>query len=99
MLHAEAVGLGLVVAARVSTLLGLAPPELEGRVADALRHTGLPHDPSTYLTDEVLARVGVDKKRTGDKVKFIAIREVGACEPVEIAVTELGRILRAPLRA
>jgi shikimate kinase/3-dehydroquinate synthase len=99
MLHGEAVGLGLVVAARVSAVLGLSSDELEGRIADALRRTGMPHDPSTYLTDEVLARVGVDKKRTGDKVKFIAIREVGACEPVEIAITDLGRILRAPLRA
>ena len=43
---------------------------------------------------DVLARVGVDKKRVADKVRFIAIREVGRCEPVEIAITELRRILR-----
>jgi shikimate kinase/3-dehydroquinate synthase len=95
MLHGEAVGLGLVVACRVSAALGLADPTLERRVADALLRTGLPHDPNTYLTDDVLARLHVDKKRTGDRVRFIAIREVGACEPVDIPLAELGRILRS----
>ncbi|MEP6865058.1 MAG: 3-dehydroquinate synthase [Deltaproteobacteria bacterium] len=95
MLHGEAVGLGLVVACRVSAALGLADPTLERRVADALIRTGLPHDPNTYLTDDVLARLHVDKKRVGDRVRFIAIREVGACELVDIPLPELGRILRS----
>ena len=99
MLHGEAVGLGLVVACRVSAALGMASPTLEREVADALIRTGLPHDPNTYLTgsaaDDVLARLHVDKKRIADKVRFIAIREVGACESVDIALTELGRILRS----
>jgi shikimate kinase/3-dehydroquinate synthase len=95
MLHGEAVGLGLVVACRVSAALGLASPTLERRVADALQRTGLPHDPNTYLTEDVLARLHVDKKRVADRVRFIAIREVGACEPVDIPLSELGRILRS----
>ncbi|MEO8839962.1 MAG: 3-dehydroquinate synthase, partial [Kofleriaceae bacterium] len=94
MLHGEAVGLGLVAACRVSAALGLADPALERRVAEALERTGLPHDPDTYLTDAVLARLHVDKKRVADRVRFIAIREVGACEPVELAVTELTELVR-----
>jgi shikimate kinase/3-dehydroquinate synthase len=94
LLHGEAVGLGLVVACRVSTALGLASKELEASVAGALQRTGLPHDPDPYLRDEVLARLQLDKKRTGDRVKFIAVRDVGTCEPVDITLTELGRILR-----
>ena len=96
MLHGEAVGLGLVVACRVSAALGLASPTLERQVADALIRTGLPHDPNTYLTDDVLARLHVDKKRVADRVRFIAIREVGSCEPVDIELAELRRILRSP---
>ena len=92
--HGEAVGLGLVVACRVSAALGLASASLETSVAAALQRTGLPHDPDPYLSDEVLARLKVDKKRTGDRVKFIAVRDVGSCEPVDIALSELGRILR-----
>jgi shikimate kinase/3-dehydroquinate synthase len=94
LLHGEAIGLGLVVACRVSHVLGLAPSALATTVAQALQRTGLPHDPDAYLSDAVIARLAVDKKRTGDRVRFIAVREVGACEPIDIALTELGRILR-----
>lgn len=92
--HGEAVGLGLVAACRVSASVVGAPPTLEGEIVAALRRTGLPAELDTYLSDDVLHRIRVDKKRIGDKVRFIAIREVGACEPVEITVTELRRILR-----
>ena len=60
----------------------------------ALKRTSLPADLDPYLTNIMLDRIKVDKKRISDKVQFIAIREVGMCEPVEIAVTELRRILR-----
>jgi 3-dehydroquinate synthase len=92
--HGEAVALGLVAAARVSAALGACGPELETEIAEALRRTGLSADVDRYLTDEVLARLQVDKKRIGDKLRFLVIREVGACEPVEVAVTEIQRILR-----
>ena len=94
MLHGEAVALGLVAAARVSAALGHAPRELEAKVADAIRRTGLAADLAPYLRDDILDRIGVDKKRTGATLRFLMIRGVGACEPVEIAVTELRRILR-----
>ena len=92
--HGEAVGLGLVAAARVSAALVGGPAALESAVIGALKRTGLPADLDPYLTDDVLDRIKVDKKRIGDKVRFIAIREVGACDPIEISVTELRRILR-----
>lgn len=92
--HGEAVGLGLIAACRVSASLAGAPRVLEGEVVAALRRTGLPAELDPLLTDDVLDRIRVDKKRIGDKVRFIAIRQVGLCDPVEITVTELRRILR-----
>lgn len=94
MLHGEAVGLGLLAACRVSAAVLGVPPELERALAAALAASGLPTDLDRWMSDDVLARVRVDKKRLGAHLRFIAIREVGACEPVEIAVTELPRILR-----
>jgi 3-dehydroquinate synthetase len=94
MLHGEAVALGLVAACRVSAALGLARRELEAEVVEALRRTGMDADLDPHLTPEVLDRVRVDKKRVADRVRFVAIREVGACEPFELEVSELGRILR-----
>ena len=95
MLHGEAVGLGLVAACRVSAALAGAPPALAGEVAAALAALALPADPAPWLTDEVLARVQVDKKRVGAHVRFIAVREVGACEPIDVSPAELRRILRS----
>ncbi|HEY0251830.1 MAG TPA: bifunctional shikimate kinase/3-dehydroquinate synthase, partial [Kofleriaceae bacterium] len=95
LVHGEAVGLGLVVACRVSRALGLADAALGEMVSEALRRSGLPHEPKAYLSDSTIARISVDKKRSGSHVRFIAIRAVGACEPVEIGLAELGEILRA----
>ena len=95
MLHGEAVALGLVAAARVSRVLVGARPELEAELIEALQVCGLAVDIDRYLTDGVLARIDVDKKRVGKRLKYIAIRDVGDCEPVEIDVTELRRILRS----
>ncbi|HEU4728324.1 MAG TPA: 3-dehydroquinate synthase [Kofleriaceae bacterium] len=94
MLHGEAVGLGLVAACRVSARLVGTRPDLEHEVVAALRASGLPGDLDPYLTDDILARVQVDKKRIGGKLRFITVREVGQCEPTEIAVGELRTILR-----
>ena len=63
-------------------------------MTQALRRSGLPHDLGPYLRDDVLARVQVDKKRIGDKVRFVVVREVGRCETAEITITDLRRILR-----
>ncbi|MDQ3340398.1 MAG: 3-dehydroquinate synthase [Myxococcota bacterium] len=93
MLHGEAVALGLVAACRVSAAV-LGTRDLSQEVSAALASSGLPADPSPWFTDEVLAGVKVDKKRIGANLRFIAVREVGACEPIEIAVTDLSRILR-----
>jgi len=94
LLHGEAVGLGLVAACRVSAAVVGTRRDLEHEVVAALRGSGLPGDLDPYLTDDVLARIQVDKKRIGSNLRFIVIREVGACEPCEIAVAELRRILR-----
>ncbi|MEO7731622.1 MAG: 3-dehydroquinate synthase [Kofleriaceae bacterium] len=94
LLHGEAVGLGLVAACRVSAQLVGTRRDLEHEVVAALRASGLPGELDPYLTDDVLTRVAVDKKRIGANLRFIVVREVGLCEVVELAVTDLRRILR-----
>jgi 3-dehydroquinate synthase len=94
MLHGEAVGLGLIAACRVSATTCGTRRDLEHEVVAALRASGLPGDLDPYLTDDVLARLTVDKKRIGANLRFIVIREVGSCEPVELTLAELRRILR-----
>ncbi|MBP6629156.1 MAG: bifunctional shikimate kinase/3-dehydroquinate synthase [Kofleriaceae bacterium] len=93
--HGEAVGLGLVAACVVSHALGLAPADLAGEVAARLRTTGLAADPRAYLNEPALARLGVDKKRAGTRVRFVAVHDVGRCAPIDVEVDELRRILRS----
>jgi shikimate kinase/3-dehydroquinate synthase len=93
-LHGEAVGLGLVAACRLSARLGICDQALEGRVADTLRRAGLDAGVDAWLRDDVLARVGVDKKRTGDNVRFVTLSDVGQAQLTEIEIDELVRFLR-----
>jgi len=94
LVHGEAVALGLVAACRVSRRLGLAGLDLEGRVVDALRRTGLDAELDPWLTPEVLDRVAVDKKRAGRTLRFVAVRAPGACELVDMSVSDLPSFLR-----
>jgi shikimate kinase/3-dehydroquinate synthase len=95
MLHGEAVGLGLVAACHVSAALGLCAPGLADELGAALTRSGLAADPRPLLTEAVIARIGVDKKRRGAIVRFVAIREVGRCEVVEVPARDLATILRS----
>jgi 3-dehydroquinate synthetase len=96
VLHGEAVALGLVAAARVSSALGLADASLEERVAGSVRQAGLDADLDRWLRPEVLAHIGVDKKRTGSLVRFIALRGVGVPEIAKLPLDEIAKILVPP---
>jgi 3-dehydroquinate synthetase len=95
LLHGEAVALGLVAACHVSAALGVAPRELADDVGAAVARCGLDADPRPLLSEAVITRLGVDKKRRGATVRFVAIREVGRCELVEVPVGDLATILRS----
>lgn len=95
MLHGEAVALGLLAACRISTQLTQLPAQLEVELSQALAASGLDTDLDKWLTDDVLGRVRVDKKRVGNRLKFVAIREVGSCEPIDIAVDDARTFLRS----
>lgn len=95
MLHGEAVALGLLAACRISTHLTRLPADLELELSQALAASGLDTDLHKWLTDDVLGRLRVDKKRVGNRLKFVAIREVGSCEPIDIAVDDVRTFLRS----
>ncbi len=95
MLHGEAVALGLLAACRISAHLTGLPAPIEVELSQALAASGLATDLDKWLTDDVLGRVRVDKKRVGNRLKFVAIREVGSCEPIDIAVDDARTFLRS----
>jgi 3-dehydroquinate synthase len=93
LLHGEAVGLGLIAACRVSRELGLSQGDLEARVGAVLQTAGLDTDLEAWLRDDVLARICVDKKRTGRHLNFITVKSPGQVALTPLDVDELKRIL------
>jgi 3-dehydroquinate synthetase len=96
LLHGEAVALGLVAAARVSTRSGVAiESDLEARVSAACRRLGLPHDLDPWIRPDVLVYLGVDKKRAGSQLKFIALERPGHIRTVSLTPAQIEGFLRA----
>jgi 3-dehydroquinate synthetase len=80
--------------ARISHRLGVAGPDLEARVTAALAATGLPTDLAPWLTPATLDRIGVDKKRAGGHVRFVACAGLGDCRVIDVAPAAFADLLR-----
>ena len=77
-LHGEAVGLGLVLAARMSERLGLVDSECVARTENIARMYGLPVSlRSPIKPDKLVAASLHDKKNAAGKSKFILLNKIG----------------------
>ena len=74
--HGEAIGIGLLVALRLSDR-----EALRSEVADLLADRGLPQTYSGAAPDVVAALVERDKKRVGGRVPFVLVEAPGAVTP------------------
>jgi shikimate kinase / 3-dehydroquinate synthase len=76
--HGEAVGIGLVAAARLSERAGVAKPGLADQVESLLAHVGLAgHLPEPLPPAALLGAMRRDKKRRGGRLHFVLLREIG----------------------
>ncbi len=93
LLHGECVALGLIAACRVSRALELCDATLEQRVTALLADRGLDVDLDSWLRPDVLRRVGVDKKRVGSTIRFVAVERPGSPCLKSFDLDELSGIL------
>ncbi len=78
LVHGEAVAVGMVLAARLSADLGLAPATDTDRLVAALRALGLPTDvPEGLDPDALLDRMRLDKKNLSGTLRLILWRGIG----------------------
>ncbi len=89
--HGEAVGLGMLAAARVHAAEGGAA--LEPRIRALLDAVGLPTDLDRRLSPGTLARVAVDKKRGGEHISFVVVDEPGRARLVPLTPARIHEIL------
>jgi 3-dehydroquinate synthase len=78
-LHGEAVGVGLLIAVRLSRECGLmSAPDVE-RVQRLLERAGLPTDAREVTAADARAHMQMDKKVKGGRVRLIVPRTIGEC--------------------
>lgn len=74
--HGEAVAIGIAMAARLACEQGLLAPETAQRIALDLAACGLPVEPPVPEA-ELRQAILQDKKRTGDKLRFVLPTAIG----------------------
>jgi 3-dehydroquinate synthase len=77
-LHGEAVGCGMVMAADLSSRLGLVPSDFVQRLSRLCARAGLPvRAPRLDSAERWLALMRLDKKAEGGEIRFVVIESIG----------------------
>src|SRR5690606_10468040 len=82
LLHGEAVAIGMLLAARLSTALGLATAADADRLGALLGRLGLPVAPPAHDPAELVALMRLDKKNLGGRLRLVLWRGIGRAELV-----------------
>ncbi len=81
--HGEAVAVGMVLAARLSAVLGMAPDADADRLEALLHAHGLPTRlPAGLSPEALLARMRLDKKNLAGRLRLVLWRGIGQAEVV-----------------
>lgn len=84
LLHGEAVAIGMVLATRLSTYLGMADTIDAQRLVALLQRCSLPTAPPSGIDgDAMVARMRLDKKNRAASLRLILWRGIGRAEIVE----------------
>lgn len=94
-LHGEAVAIGTLMAARLSSQLGHCPPHVEARIRDLYAAIGLPLKPPAFAVNDWLDAMGHDKKNIGRCIRFILLGGIGEAFIAEDVSDESLRALLA----
>ncbi len=76
-LHGEAVGAGMVMAARLSERLGLITATDTRRLLELVRRAGLPTAPPAIAPERFVELMAVDKKAARGRVRFVLLQALG----------------------
>ncbi len=95
-LHGEAVAIGMVLAARLSTRLGLDSGDSEQRLSQLCAVLGLPGaDSELPAAADLINNMRLDKKNLGGEYRFILLKSIGqALIYTQVSDTDLYAVLR-----
>ena len=86
--HGEAVSIGMVAAAKLSARKNLLSESDVVRLENLLRRLKLPTR-LALQSEEIMGALKKDKKRAGDKMKFVLLRGIGDAVVEEMSVADL----------
>lgn len=75
--HGEAVSIGMVMAARLSHVLGLTSPDIAVRLEKLLKRLSLPVKPPGFSPYEYVEAMKLDKKVKAGKIRFVLVEDLG----------------------
>lgn len=77
VLHGEAIAVGMMAAAELGERIGLTPPRVRERQRALLSRFGLPLRLSGVNVEAVMDAIALDKKVTGQRLRWVLLREIG----------------------
>jgi 3-dehydroquinate synthase len=89
LLHGEAVGAGMVFAARRSEALDFAPAGTAERIQAVVERLGIDPELPSFPRRAYLSALRVDKKRTEAHIRFVVLRRIGAADTVPLTPSEV----------
>ncbi len=92
-LHGEAVAAGMVMAAALSSRLGLIDERVRRRLTDLLRAAGLPVDPPALSVDDWRRWMSSDKKAEHGRLRFVLMDGLGSARVSQVDDADLDRVL------
>ena len=96
LLHGEAVAIGMVMAADLSSRWGKLPREQARRIKDLIARAGLPVTPPPLSADAMLEAMSMDKKVVDGRIRLVLTDAIGMAALTDQAPEDA---IRATLRA
>lgn len=91
--HGSAVAIGMVIVTRAVCRQGMAKEDVLARLIKALEVNCLPVSCS-FSAEELFERAAGDKKREGDRIHIIAVKEIGRAEIISMDLIQLKELIR-----
>ncbi len=90
-LHGEAIGIGMVLEARLSQLKGLIQPSEVERIMKLVERAGLPVE-AELDAGAIMENIRKDKKRSGSSIQFVWLDGLGHARVEPVSLEELQRL-------
>ena len=94
LMHGEAISIGMVMALRLSEKYFQFPVSESEKIISLLRACDLPVDIPPGI-EKALHLVRMDKKRKGEYIRFVLLKEIGRAKTHLIPVNEMDSIIKA----